>query len=287
MDIGIGLPNSIRGASGAVFRSWAQRAEQRGFSGLSTIDRVALPLHDSLVALSVAAGATDRIRLVTNILLGPLYQSALLARASATLDSISGGRLTLGLAVGARQDDYEVTGRPFHTRGRDFDAQLELLHRAWAGQPISGSPEPVCPPPANGERVPILIGGISDAAVRRVAQWGQGWTAGGGGPAATARVADRIRAAWKDAGREGEPRIAALTYFALGADASEAGRSNLLHYYAFAGPYAQRIADGMLASEEAVRDAVRAFEDVGVTELYLDPAAPTLEQVDRLADVVF
>ena len=287
MDIGIGLPNPIRGASGAVFRGWAQRAEERGFSGLSTIDRVAFPVHDSLTALSVAAGATDRIRLVTNILLGPLYQPALLARASATLDSISGGRLTLGLAVGGRQDDFEVTRRPFHTRGRDLDAALELLHRAWAGQPVSGSPEPVCPPPARGDRVPILIGGISDAAVRRTVQWAQGWTAGGGGPKATARFADRVRAAWKDAGREGEPRIASLTYFALGPEAVEAGRANLFDYYGFAGPYAQRIADSMLDSERAVRDAVRAYEDIGVTELYLDPAASTLDQVDRLADVVF
>jgi alkanesulfonate monooxygenase SsuD/methylene tetrahydromethanopterin reductase-like flavin-dependent oxidoreductase (luciferase family) len=287
MDIGIGLPNPIRGASGTVFRGWAQRAEERGFSGLSTIDRVAFPLHDPLTALSVAAGATDRIRLVTNILLGPLYQTALLARATATLDSISGGRLTLGIAVGARQDDFEVTQRPYHTRGRDFDAQLELLHRAWAGQPLDGSPEPVCPPPASGDRVPTLIGGISDAAVRRAVQWAQGWAAGGGGAEAAGRFADRVRAAWKDAGREGEPRIAALTYFALGADAVETGRSNLHDYYSFAGPYAQRIADGMLASEEAVRDAVRAFEDIGVTELYLDPGAPTLDQVDRLADVVF
>jgi alkanesulfonate monooxygenase SsuD/methylene tetrahydromethanopterin reductase-like flavin-dependent oxidoreductase (luciferase family) len=286
MDIGIGLPNAVRGTSGAVFRAWARRAEERGFAGLSTIDRIAYPSHDSLTALSVAAGATDRIRLVSGILLGPVYAPALLAKSSATLHSMSGGRLTLGLAVGGRQDDFDTAERPFHTRGRDFDAALELMHRAWSGAPVGASPQPVCPPLPNGGRVPVILGGESDAAVRRAVRWGEGWIAGGGPADAAAPMIDRVRAAWKDSGRAGEPRIGALAYFALGEDAVRAGASNLLDYYGFAGPYAERIAEGMLASDQAVRDAIEAFRDVGVTELYLDPAAASLDQVDQLADIV-
>ncbi|HZC99686.1 MAG TPA: LLM class flavin-dependent oxidoreductase [Actinomycetes bacterium] len=286
MDIGIGLPNVVRGTPGAVFRAWARRGEERGFAGLSTIDRIAYPSHDSLTALSVAAGATDRIRLVSGILLGPVYSPALLAKASATLHSMSGGRLTLGLSVGGRQDDFDTVGRPFHTRGRDFDAALELMHRAWSGEPVGASPKPVCPPLPDGVRVPVIIGGNTDAAVRRAVRWGEGWIAGGGGPDAAAPMIQLVRAAWKDSGRGGEPRIGALAYFALGEDAVGAGASNLLDYYAFAGPYAQRIAESVLASPRAVRDAVGAFEDVGVTELYFDPAASSLDQVDQLADIV-
>src|SRR6266536_1048157 len=284
MDIGIGLPNAARGASGAVFRDWARRAEERGFASLSTIDRVAYPSFDTLTTLSVAAGATDRIRMISAILVAPLYQPALLAKAGAALASMSGGRLTLGLAVGGREDDFTTAQRPLHTRGRDFDAALGLMHRAWAGEPVGGSPVPICPPPANGDRVPILIGGYSDAAVRRSAQWGQGWIAGGGGAAYAVPMIERVRTAWKESGRQGEPRIGALAYFALGAEAARTGASNLLDYYSFFGPQAQQVADSMLSSDQAVRDAVRSFEDVGVTELYLDPAATTLDQVDRLAD---
>jgi alkanesulfonate monooxygenase SsuD/methylene tetrahydromethanopterin reductase-like flavin-dependent oxidoreductase (luciferase family) len=285
MEVGIGLPNVVRGASGSVFRDWARRAEERGFAGLSTIDRIAYPSFDSLTSLTVAAAATERIRLLTGILLGPLYPPALLAKTTASLAAISGGRLTLGLAVGGRPDDFEVSDRPLHTRGRDLDAELELLHRAWAGEPVKGSPEPVGPPVPGG-RVPVVLGGNSEAAVRCAVRWGEGWIAGGGGPAMAAPMLDRVRVAWKEANREGEPRLGALAYFALGDEAARAGAGNLMHYYGFLGGYAQRIAGSMLTSEQAVRDAARAFEDVGLTELYLDPATATLDQVDRLADAV-
>jgi alkanesulfonate monooxygenase SsuD/methylene tetrahydromethanopterin reductase-like flavin-dependent oxidoreductase (luciferase family) len=230
----------------------------------------------------VAAAATERIRLITGILLGPIYTPVLLAKASASLATISGGRLTLGLAPGGRPDDFKAAERPLHTRGRDFDAELEVLHHAWAGEPVKGSPEPVGPPVPGG-RIPVVLGGTTEAAVRRTVRWGDGWTAGGGGPAMAAPMLDRVRAAWKEANREGEPRLGALAYFGLGDDAIRAGAENLKHYYAFTG-YAQQAADSMLTSEKAVRDALRAFEDVGLTELYLEPAAAIPDQVDRLAD---
>jgi len=97
---------------------------------------------------------------------------------------------------------------------------------------------------------------------------------------------ERVRAAWKEAGREGEPRLGSLAYFALGDEAARQGAKNLKHYYGFLGGYAQMVADSMLTSEQAIRDALRAFEAVGVTELYMDPTAASLDQVDRLADAI-
>src|SRR5262245_53910755 len=138
MEIGIGLPSPVPGAPGPRLVEWARRAEERGFAGLATIDRIAFPSYDSLTALAAAAGATTRIRLVTNILIAPVYPPVLLAKTTASLDQLSGGRLTLGLAPGGRPDDYAVTGCDFHTRGRDFDATLDLLHRAWRGEPVGG-----------------------------------------------------------------------------------------------------------------------------------------------------
>src|SRR6476620_1813342 len=136
MKIGIGLPNPVPGIPGTLLVEWAQRAEERGFSGLATIDRVVYPSFDSLATLAAAAGATSRIELSTNILIAPLYPPALLAKATASVDQLSAGRLTLGLAPGGREDDYTAVGRDFRTRGRDFDAELSLLHRAWRGEPL-------------------------------------------------------------------------------------------------------------------------------------------------------
>jgi alkanesulfonate monooxygenase SsuD/methylene tetrahydromethanopterin reductase-like flavin-dependent oxidoreductase (luciferase family) len=286
MKIGIGLPNPVPGTPGILLTQWARRAEDRGFSGLSTIDRIAYPSYDSLTSLAAAAGATERVELVTNILIAPVYPPVLLAKCAASIDQISAGRLTLGLAPGGRAADFACTGRDFRTRGRDFDAALDLMHRAWRGEPVGGSPKPICPTPVREGRIPILIGGSSDHAVRRTAEWGVGWAVGGAPPEMAASFAERVRAAWAAAGRAGEPRLAALAYYSLGEDAENDSRGYLGDYYGFLGEYAERIADGALRTEAAIRDAARAFEDIGFTELYFDPTTASLDQVDRLADVV-
>ena len=100
MKIGIGLPNPVPGTPGTRLVEWAKRAEERGFSGLATIDRVVYPSYDSLATLAAAAGATTRIGLLTNVLLAPLYPAPLLAKTTASIDQLSNGRLTLGLASG-------------------------------------------------------------------------------------------------------------------------------------------------------------------------------------------
>jgi len=279
MKICIGLPNPVPGIPGRLLVDWARRAEERGFAGLATIDRIAYPNHDSLAALAAAAGATSHIGLMTNILLAPVYPAALLAKTAASIDQLSGGRLTLGLAPGGRPDDYEITGVPMNRRGRILDETLDYVHTAWREGEI-------CPVPANDHRVPVLIGGTSDKAVGRVLRWGDGWTAGGARPEQVAPFYQRVRTAWADAGRTGEPRLAALAYFSLGDDAEAASRAYLSHYYAFTGDFAKVIADGALRTPQAIRAAVAAFEDAGCTELYFDPTAARLDQVDRLADLL-
>jgi len=179
--IGVGLPNTLLDVPGRLFVDWARRAEARGFSSLATIDRVAYPSYDSLTALTAAAAVTERIGLLTNVLLEPLYNPVLLAKVTACLDQISEGRLTLGLGVGGRPDDYELAERPFSGRGRRFDADLKLLHQAWSGQPVAGSQFPVGPTATRG-RVPLLIGGQSGLAAPRAARWGAGFTIGGAPP---------------------------------------------------------------------------------------------------------
>jgi alkanesulfonate monooxygenase SsuD/methylene tetrahydromethanopterin reductase-like flavin-dependent oxidoreductase (luciferase family) len=142
---------------------WAKRAEAGGFSGLVTIDRIAYPSYDSLTALAAAAGATERISLMTNILLAPIYTPALLAKQAASIDQLSQGRLSLGLAAGGRSDDYEITGRDFHRRGREFDNGLEVMHKVWRGEALAPSSSPASPTPTRDQRIPILFG----APVRR------------------------------------------------------------------------------------------------------------------------
>src|SRR5215207_1965338 len=260
MDVGIGLPNAVRGVDRAGIVDWARRAEAAGFSSLGTIDRIAYPNYESLIALAAAAAVTERIRLVTDILIAPLRaNTALLAKQAATIDNLSNGRLVLGLSPGGREDDYVVSGVDFHSRGAAFDRQLADLARYWDGG--------VGPSTASGRRPTLLIGGTADSAFRRAAQHADGWTMGGGDPAAFTQLREKLLAAWDAADRDGEPRTMALFYFALGDRAEEAAREKLGDYYAFLGEYADMIVQSAAKDEDTVKRYLAGFEQAGVDEV--------------------
>jgi len=282
MEIGIGLPNAVRGVARDGIVDWARRAEAAGFSSLGTLDRIAYANYESLIALSAAAAVTERIRLVTDILIAPLRaNTALFAKQTATIDHLSGGRLVLGLAPGGREDDYTLGGVDFHRRGRLFDEQLEALPRLWAGEGGLG-PAPASP----GGRPGLLIGGANEKAYARAARHADGWTAGGAGPEAFGQAREAVRAAWKDAGRDGEPRTMALLYFALGDDPEGQARASLGDYYSFLGEYADMVVQGTLKDADALRATLAGFEQAGADEVICFPASADPEQVDLLAAAV-
>jgi alkanesulfonate monooxygenase SsuD/methylene tetrahydromethanopterin reductase-like flavin-dependent oxidoreductase (luciferase family) len=285
MEIGIGLPNAVLGAEGKELVKFARRADQAGFSSLGTIDRVAYPNYEPLTTLAAAAAVTESIRLATSILLSPLRaNTALFAKQAVTLDNISGGRLLLALAPGGREDDYTASGQDFHTRGKRFDEQLEELEKLWAGEE-RGDGRPVVPKPVRDGGPELIFGGQVDASFRRTARYGAGWIQGGAGPEAFKETAPQVKEAWSKAGRDGEPRLMALAYYALG-DGVEEGRDALRHYYAFLGDYAENVAGSAAADADAVKQYVSAFEEAGCDELILFAAAPHAEQVDLLKEAL-
>ena len=174
MKIGIGLPATIPSVSGERVLDWARKADAGPFSSLGIIDRLVYPNHEPLITLAAAAGATQRVRLMTTILLAPIRNTVVLAKQAATLDALSGGRFTLGLAVGGREDDYRAAGVPFKGRGKRFDAQLAQMKRIWSGEPGEEGVGPVGPPPTRAGGPELLIGASSPAAIRRVGRWADG-----------------------------------------------------------------------------------------------------------------
>jgi alkanesulfonate monooxygenase SsuD/methylene tetrahydromethanopterin reductase-like flavin-dependent oxidoreductase (luciferase family) len=280
MDIGVGLPNAIPGVDRRGIVDWARRAEDAGFASLGTIDRIAYPNYESLIALAAAAAVTERVRLVTDILIAPLRtNTALFAKQTATLDSLSGGRLELGLAVGGRPDDFEVSGVDMRTRGKAFDRQLAELRDLWAGDAVG-------PPPANGKRPGLLIGGSSDAAFRRAAEFADGWTMGGGTPDMFSEALAKLREVWRAAGREGEPRTMALFYFALGNDPERTARETLSHYYAFLGDYAEQVVQSAAKDADTIKGYLAAFEQAGADAAICFPVSSDPAQVELLAEAI-
>jgi alkanesulfonate monooxygenase SsuD/methylene tetrahydromethanopterin reductase-like flavin-dependent oxidoreductase (luciferase family) len=279
MQVGVGLPTTVPGATGSFVLDWARRADTEPFSSLGVLDRVRYDSYDPLAALAAAAAVTTRVRLATTIVIGPLRNPVVLAKTAASIHALSGGRLTLGVAVGAREDDYTSTGVPYHTRGRRLVELLAALRDTWEDAAIG--PKMGTASDAGPE---LLVGGLSDQAFARVARYADGYVHGGGPPKAFARAADRARAAWTDAGRPGMPRLWAQGYFALGDDgALEAGRDYLRDYYAFTGPFAEKVAAGMLTSPQAIAQFVRGYAEAGCDELVLFPTVADLAQLDRLA----
>jgi len=286
MRIAIGLPSRIPAASGDLMLEWATRADQGPFSSVVVTDRVVSRALEPLAVLAQAAGATRRIRLMTSVVIGPTRETTLLARQAATIDVISGGRFTLGIGIGVRANDYQATGFDFHRRGKRAEQQLPILRRLWRGEALSndiGTIGPLSPRPGGPE---LLIGGYVPAIVQRIAKWGDGYMAPGGGePEAMLKVWRAIEQAWSDAGRSGKPRWVGASYFALGPHASDHAARYIGANYGYNPELAAKRLRTLPASTAAVEDAIKRQADMGVDEFILRPCAEDLDQMNRLAEI--
>jgi alkanesulfonate monooxygenase SsuD/methylene tetrahydromethanopterin reductase-like flavin-dependent oxidoreductase (luciferase family) len=274
VNVGIGLPSTVPGATGDLVLDWARRADDGPFSSLGVLDRVAYDSFEPFAALAAAAGATQRIRLATMIAIGPLRATGLLVKQAASVNVLSGGRLTLGLALGARADDYEVAGVEMRGRGRKLVEQLAYIRGGVDADRVGPS----------RDGIELLVGGGSGQAFARMARYADGYAHGGGPPRAFAGAATRALAAWNDLGRPGRPQLWGQGYFGF-AD-PERGSDYLLDYYAFTGPFAERIAAGNLTSARAVKDFVRGYEEAGCDELVLFPTVADVDELDRLQEAL-
>ncbi len=278
MRVGVGLPTTTPGVGRDLLLEWAERADGGPFASVGLLDRIRYDSFEPFPVLGAAAAITRRVGLVTMIVIAPLRTTALLAKQAATVHALSGGRLTLGVSVGARADDYEVTRVDYRTRGARLDDQLQDLRDLWEAGHVG--PKQENPPK-------LLVGGLSGRAFARMARYGDGYVHGGGPPRAFASAAAKALAAWTDMGRSGTPPLYGQGYFALGDQAElDAGAAYLRDYYAFTGPFAEKIAAANLTTSQAIRDFVRGYDEAGCHELVLLPTVADLAQLERLADVL-
>ncbi|WP_086820843.1 LLM class flavin-dependent oxidoreductase [Allokutzneria sp. NRRL B-24872] len=174
MEIGVNVPNFGPGTDPATLRAWAQTVEGLGFDLLMMSDHVAVtpdvaeqypaPFYEPFTTLSWLAGITDRIRLGTTVVVAPYRHPLVLARMSSNLNELSGGRFILGVGVGWAREEFAALGVPFERRGRLTDEALQTLREVWQDENDYGS-----------KRIPIWVGGNSDAALRRAMRFGDAW----------------------------------------------------------------------------------------------------------------
>ena len=286
MRIALGLPSRIVGASGDLMLEWITRADRGPFSSVVVTDRVVSQALEPLTVLALAAGATRRIGLMTSVVIGPTRETTLLARQAATIDVLSNSRLTLGIGIGVRKNDYDASGFDFHRRGRRVEEQLPILRRLWSGEGLSNEVGTIGPRSMRPTGPELLIGGYVPAIVTRIAKWADGYMAPGGGePESMLKMWREIERAWRDFGRKGNPRWVGASYFALGPKAAEHAGQYINANYGYNPELAAKRLRSTPTSEAAVEDAIKRQGDMGVNEFILRPCAEDFDQMDRLAEI--
>jgi alkanesulfonate monooxygenase SsuD/methylene tetrahydromethanopterin reductase-like flavin-dependent oxidoreductase (luciferase family) len=261
---------------------WAAESERLGFRSLAVLDRLVYDNLDPLVALAAAAARTERAELMTTVLGVPWRQSAIvLGKQLASLDLVSGGRLTAGLALGGWPGDYSVSHTPTAGRGAELEAMLAAMRRVWAGE-VAGASGPI--PALPSGRPSVLLGGLVPAAFARVASLADGWVAPFFGFEMLMDGMASVQRAWSDAGRPGRARVVVERYFCLGPGAEDIADDYLLHYYGedyF--PYAR--ADTLTAHEQ-LHAEIQRLSAAGCDDLVLFPCSGDLRQVSLLGEAL-
>ena len=289
MKIGVGLPFKTSRDSWPAIEALARKVDQGPYSSIAVIDRLAYDNYEALTMLAALASITKRIRLMTAVLVGPLRGAGVLAKQAATIDAVSGGRLSLGIAVGSREDDALVAPSSFHDRGRRFSSQLELMRRIWHGELVNGSQRPVGPETVQSRGPELLIGGTAPRALDRVGKYADGYVMGG--RALDQKWAENILQiideSWRAHGRIGRPRIVASMLTALGPGAEDSIRCAFADYYGNdPARLKARVSRANLTTPESIREAICFHRDLGTDELILKPATLAPKQLDLLTEVV-
>ena len=286
MKVGIGLPGNVPGTKGEFILEWAKRADDGPFSSVGTIDRLVYDNYEPLVLLAAAAGATNRVRLLTGVLLAPLRNPGVLAKQAASLDALSGGRLTLGVGVGRRPDDYEAAPAEYQQRGRQMSRTLATMRKIWKGEVVQEGIGPMGPAPVRPGGPEVLIGAGTPHAVRRVGRYADGFIAAAGNAAAVQDLYSVALESWEAQGRSGTPRLAGVASYALGPDAADKVGGYIRHYYSFLGDAAEQMALNAISTPEAVKDTLRDMESIGMDEVVFLPSVAEMDQLDRLAEII-
>jgi alkanesulfonate monooxygenase SsuD/methylene tetrahydromethanopterin reductase-like flavin-dependent oxidoreductase (luciferase family) len=282
MRVGIGLPAAVPEIDATVIGPWAAASELAGFASLGVIDRLVYDNLDPLVALAAAAARTERLELLTTVLnVGYRRSPVVLAKQIASVDQLSGGRLTVGLALGGWPEDYAVSDVSLSARGTIFDATLAAMRDVWSGA-VSGASGPM--PALRASRPGVLIGGLAPVAFGRAAAHGDGWVAPSFGFQVLKDGITKARRAWSDAGRQTQPRIVVERYFSLGGGADEIADHYLMHYYG--SDYFPDVRADALTSRERIHDELQRLAEVGCDDVVLLPCSAELDQVGLLADAV-
>jgi alkanesulfonate monooxygenase SsuD/methylene tetrahydromethanopterin reductase-like flavin-dependent oxidoreductase (luciferase family) len=275
-----------------VLENWARAIDEGPFSSLCWGERIAFQNPDNLTLLGALAAWTSRVRLLTTVIVPQLHDPVMLAKGLATGDMLCGGRLTVGVGVGGRHEDYHAVGAdPATQTMRAMAERVAVMKRVWAGEKITESVLPVGPSPVQAGGPPLFVGSMGPKTVRSAAAWADGLA----GTTLDLDVAkqnelfDVARAAWAAAGKA-KPHLVTSFWFAFGPPKQARAQlhRHLRRYMNWIpAEYVDAMAPmtGWAGSEDELLAVLRKFEAIGTDEVQLIPTSSDPDQLRRAADV--
>jgi len=272
----------------------AAHADRLGFHSVWTLDGVCYDQPSPLISLAAAAGATQRVRLGTAVVLSPLRDPVLLAKDVASLDVISKGRVIFGVGVGNRPWDYEACRIPYNNRGAILDEQIEVLRELWqtgrsdhSGKFYKLSVRYLGPKPVQQPHPPVWIGSKSGPALERVAKVATGWIGTAGAPDVWKESWAKIVAACNKTGRDpAEITPAKLLYISVASSREEGYqtlRSHLTQYYSDQGGVPWNLEKGCAWGRPAdCKERIHELVSCGAKVFLTTPIPPSLAHVEVL-----
>lgn len=284
------LPTMAPGYSRATTVEWCRRLDDSPFSSVSAGERMTFENPELFTTLAAAAALTERVRVLANVVVLPWHSIGLVTKQLLTIEQLAPGRLEVGVGVGGREEDYATVGVPFASRHARLDAGVREMRRLWSGQIPDGATAPLGPRPSDPTGPPLLAGALGPKAMARSARWADGVTgfSVGGVPDEMAGTFRLAETAWREAGRDGPPRLVTGCFFTLGADAERRLHDGVRAYLRVFG---QSFADGMAATltasdPAALRTVIDGAADAGADELILVPMTTDPACLDAAADIV-
>ena len=271
--------------------AWYRRVDdEERFSSLSCGERVVGSSVDMSATLAAAAAVTRRIRIVPTLYVLPMHSAVWVAKHAATLDVLSAGRVTVTVGVGGREHDYRCMQREPVRRQARMEEQVGEIRRIWSGEPPFEGTEPVGPRPVQPGGPPILAGTMGPRAIARSARWADGvysWSGNGLRQELEEQLL-RVRAAWQSADREQAPRHVAGFWYSLAPNAETRLRDYVFKYLRLMGDAPARAVAGQMTrfTPDAVREALDAYEELGVEECMLNSATADLAEIDGLLEIL-
>src|SRR5579871_4197174 len=291
VDIAMTLPTMLPHGR-REFLAWCRGIDEGPWSSLAVPERVTYTSHSLTVQLSAAAAVTERVRLWTTLVILPAHNEVQVAKDLASVDRLCDGRLTVGVGVGGREQDYRAIGGDFRRRWARMDDQLARMRSIWAQEPPFDGADPVGPPPVQPGGPPFVAGVVGPKALARAARWAVGVDDPSAitsvDAAALAAQRQKVVDAWKAAGRDEPPHFSSSLWYALGAGAKERLAGYVYDYMKiFDEGFARQLAQSApVHSPAALKEAMASAREAGCDEFFLVPTTADPDELDRTRDAL-